>query len=240
MFGASKPVVFDPYRRRRSRWRLPRWLVLLLAGAAIGAAGVVFVQERYLPPRLSADAGAALRSSFERAESERLRLKGELAATTARLQAALADSKSSSTELAASRALSEALHGDLGSLVALLPADPRGGAVQVRAARFAAVGRKLVYDVVLSRERPRGKALDGVMQLIVAGAGARGAAATIKLPPVAVSLMGFQSLHGSLALPEGFDARQATIHVLDGVRGTLLGMRVMNVDAPDAARSDNR
>ena len=54
MFGRSRPVVFNPYGRRRSRWRLPRWLVLLLLGAALGVAGVLLAQERYLPPRLSA------------------------------------------------------------------------------------------------------------------------------------------------------------------------------------------
>ncbi|HJV70446.1 MAG TPA: hypothetical protein VJ693_14915, partial [Ideonella sp.] len=73
MFGRSKPVVFDPYGRRRSRWRMPRWLVLLLVGIVIGGGGVLFVQQRYLPPRLSAEASAALRSSFEQADAERLR-----------------------------------------------------------------------------------------------------------------------------------------------------------------------
>src|SRR5439155_11951312 len=56
MFGQSKAVIFEPYGRRRSRRTVPRWLVLLLSGIVVGAGGVVFVQERYLPPRLSADA----------------------------------------------------------------------------------------------------------------------------------------------------------------------------------------
>ena len=58
MFGRSRPVVFNPYGRRRSRWRLPRWLVLLLLGAALGVAAVLGVQERYLPLRNCTDCAA--------------------------------------------------------------------------------------------------------------------------------------------------------------------------------------
>ena len=68
MFGQFKPIAFEPYGRRRSRRLVPRWLVLLTLGAAIGAGGVVLVQERYLPPRLSADASAELQTKL-RAEN---------------------------------------------------------------------------------------------------------------------------------------------------------------------------
>ncbi|HEY9239847.1 MAG TPA: hypothetical protein VIP10_13480, partial [Burkholderiaceae bacterium] len=74
-----KPVTFDPYGRRRSRWRMPRWLMLLILGFAGGAAALYFVQERYLPPRLSASASTELRSAYETAEAARVRLSGELA-----------------------------------------------------------------------------------------------------------------------------------------------------------------
>ena len=63
MLGTMKPVVFDPYGRRRSRWRPPRWLVLLAVGVAAGAAGVVIIQERFLvllqPERITIDKSAA-------------------------------------------------------------------------------------------------------------------------------------------------------------------------------------
>ena len=132
-----KPVAFDPYGRRRSRWRLPRWLVLLLVGIAIGAGGVVLIQERYLPPRLSASASTALRASFEKAEAERLRLQGALADTTKQLEAAVADKKGLADELGASRDTAERLRKDVAAVVASLPPDPRGGTVEVRAGRFA-------------------------------------------------------------------------------------------------------
>ena len=58
MFGRSRPVVFDPYPSRRSRGRPPAWLVTAVLGIALGAGGVLYVQERYLPQRLSPEQSA--------------------------------------------------------------------------------------------------------------------------------------------------------------------------------------
>jgi len=230
MLGRSKPVVLESsYGRRRTRWRVPRWFLLLLVGTAIGAGGVLFVQERYLPPRLSADASAKLQAAFAHADGERLRLQGELATTSKQLDGAVTDRKSLSEQLAAARQAADRLRGDVASLVALLPPDPRGGIVQVRAARFSTEAGQLIYDVVLSRDHGGSKPLSGVMQLVVAGAPQRGGEASIKLKPVAITVGSVESVRGGLPLPDGFDPRQATINVLDRPDGKLLGMRVMHV-----------
>ena len=229
MFGRSRPVIFEPYGKRRSRRSIPRWLVLLLSGIAIGAGGLVLVQERYLRPRLSADASAQLRASFEQADAERLRLKSELGDTAKRLEAALNDKTRLADELSASRATTEHLRELASAVVASLPPDPRGGAVEVRAARFTAERGALAYDVVLTRERAGGKPLTGVMQFVVTGASARGADSTATLPPVPVSVANYESVRGSVPLPDGFKPRQTTINVLDRVGGKLLGRRVINV-----------
>ena len=69
MLGHSKPIPFDPYgSRRRSRKRFPGWLLLLLSGIAIGAGGVVYVQERHLPPRLSAAESTRLQDAYAKAD----------------------------------------------------------------------------------------------------------------------------------------------------------------------------
>ena len=229
MFGRHKPVVFDPYGGRRKRRAVPRWLVLLLAGAVLGTGGVIFVQERYLPPRLSADAAAALRSDFERADSERERLAAALADTAKQLDAALAEKKTLADGLAASRQAVEHLRADVSALAAVLPPDPRGGAVQVRAARFSADEGRLLYEVVLSRERAGGKPLPGVMQLVVAGTPARGPETSVTLQPVSLSLGNVETVRGGVPLPEGFTPRQTKVNVLDRVGGKLLGTRVINV-----------
>jgi hypothetical protein len=229
MFGRSRAIPFDPYGARRSRGRPPRWLVLLLAGVAVGAGGVIVAQERYMPPRLSASASAELQNSYSTADAERKRLKAELDDTSKRLAAALEERKTATAAAAASRDDIEQLQGDVASAVAALPPDPRGGNIEVRAARFGAKSGSLVYDVVLTRERASTKPMTGVVQFTVAGDGGRSADSTVALKPVALSIGSHQILRGSLPLPDGFKPRQATIQVLDRPGGKSLGMRVLPV-----------
>lgn len=233
MFGQSKPVSFDPYGRRRSRARLPRWLVLLIVGIAIGGGGLFFLQQRYLPPRLSAADSAALQSAFDAADAARVHLSSQLAEVSKRLDAAVADKKKASDELAASHASVESLRADLAAVVASLPPDPRGGAVEIRAARFVAKstehGTALDYDVLLTRERGASKPLNGALQLTVAGLSARGAPASFAAPVAKVSIAGHEMARGSVAMPDGFKPNQVTVQVLDRAGGKALGMRVMLV-----------
>lgn len=229
MFGQSKPVVLQPYGSRRKRGRPPKWLVLLLSGIAVGAAGVVLVQERYLPPRLSAAESTKLRSEYETAASDRVRLQQALADTQKQLATAHADTQRLSAELATSQARNEELRNDIGVAVAALPPDPRGGAVEVRAGRFTTRSGALVYDVVLTREHRSGKPMTGVLQLQVAGVSSKGPETTVALKPVPLSLDSHEVVRGSQPLPEGFRPREATVQVLDRPAGRSLGMRVMLV-----------
>jgi hypothetical protein len=229
MFGQSKPVVLESYGSRRKRGRPPRWLVLLLSGVALGAVGVVVVQERYLPPRLSAAESTELRSAYEAADAERTHLKRELAETSQKLGIALADKKGLADQLASSQATTERQRDDMAAIVDSLPPDPRGGTVEVRAGRFTTKGSMLVYDVVLTRERAGNKPIPGVLQLMVVGQSAKGPDTTVALKPVTLALGGHEVVRGSQALPEGFKPRETTIQVLDRVAGKSLGMRVMLV-----------
>ena len=208
---------------------MPRWLMLLLLGIALGAGGLFFVQERYLPPRLSADDSTRLRGSFERADAERQRLQAELTATSDRLRGTLDENKRLASELGAGKETAQRLRQDIAALVASLPPDPRNTPVAVRAARFEVQGDSLVYNVVLSRERAGANPFGGVMQFVVAGASGR-AGDTVSLPPVPVSVGLYDTVRGNLPLPHGFKPRQTTIQVLDKVGGKLVGMRVINVD----------
>ena len=229
MLGSStKPIPFDPYGSRRSRRGIPRWLILLVLGLALGAGGLFFVQERYLPPRLSADASARLQGSFERADAERQRLQAELTATSDRLRGTLEENKRLASEVGAGKEATQRLRQDIASLVASLPPDPRNTPVAVRAARFEVQGDSLAYNVVLSRDRPGANPFGGVMQFVVAGASGR-ADDTVALPPVPVSVGLYDTVRGSLPLPRGFKPRQTTIQVLDKVGGKLVGSRVINV-----------
>lgn len=229
MFGSSKPIPFEPYGRRRSRFGMPRWLVLLLLGVVLGAGGVLYVQERHLPPRLSTEASAQLRGSFERADAERQRLQAELAAVAERLRRTLDDNKRLAADVEGRGETVQRLRHDIAALVASLPPDPRNAPVAVRAARFEVQGDTLAYNVVLSRDRAGANPFGGVMQLVVAGASGR-AGDTVAPAPVPVSVGAYDTVRGSLPLPQGFKPRQTTIQVLDKVGGKLMGMRVINVD----------
>jgi hypothetical protein len=209
---------------------VPPWLVLLVTGIAIGAGAVVLVQERYLPPRLSADATAKLRAAYEQANTQREQLAGELAKNQQQLQAALADKKGLTEALSTSRATTDRLRDDVSSLVSSLPPDPRGGVIEVRAGKFTAKDGMLAFEIACTRERAAGKPIPAVMQLVVAGESAKGTASTATLAPVAFSIGSHELVRGNAALPDGFRPRQATVQVLDRVGGKLLGMRVMLVN----------
>lgn len=230
LFRRSGPVVFEPhgYRKRRS-WGIPRWLVLLLVGIALGAGGLLYVQQEYLPARLSPEESQRLQARVSELDDERAQLQSSLEEATRQLRTSDTEAKRLSTELASVRARTQQLQQDIALFEEVLPPDPRDGAVGVRAARFANENGKLAYHVLLTRETKGSKPFRGVMQLVVAGARASGANATITLDPVAVELASYQHLQGALPLPEGFTARQTTIRVLDGPDGRLQGMRVLNV-----------
>ncbi len=230
LFRRSGPVVFEPhgYRKRRS-WGIPRWLVLLLVGIALGAGGLLYVQQEYLPARLSPEESQRLQARVSELDDERAQLQSSLEEATRQLRTSETEAKRLSTELASVRARTQQLQQDIALFEEVLPPDPRDGAVGVRAARFANENGKLAYHVLLTRETKGSKPFRGVMQLVVAGARASGANATITLDPVAVELASYQHLQGALPLPEGFTARQTTIRVLDGPDGRLQGMRVLNV-----------
>lgn len=227
MFSTFKPVAFNPYgsRRQRRRW-LPRWLVLMLAGGALGAAGVVLVQERYLPPRLSASESTELRSAYGQADAERQRLRTDFDDASQRLRSLQAEREKLAEQLDGARATADKLRKDVAALVEALPPDPRGGTVAVRSARFEIERGALAYDIVLSRDRGAGRPFSGVVQFVLSG---EGKPATVALKPLEVTVGAFESLRGSLPLPEGFRPREAAVNVLDRPDGKRAGMRVVYV-----------
>lgn len=228
MLGQFKPVAFEPFGRRRSSWRPPAWLVWWLVGAAIGAVGVILAQERFLPPRLSAAETSALRTSLAQAEGDRVRLSADLAATTKQLEATQAERATLASDLAADRERTKNSRADFEFLVAALPPDPRGGSVEVRAARLVKQRGALGYEVLLTRAKAGAAPLVGVMQFVVTGL-AGGVERHLTLEPVKVNVGAHQSLRGSLVLPENFTPKLTTINVLDRVGGRSLGMRVLYV-----------
>jgi len=230
MFGRSKPVVFEPHGYRRGRsWKFPRWLLILLVGIAVGVGGLLYAQEEYGPQRLSAAESQRLQATLDQTESERQRLQGELGSTTSKLEAALAESRTLSEQLAESRSSVEGLRQDIDLFVQALPPDPRGGPTEIRSARFFQDGGKLGYHVVVTREKPTAKPYKGVMQFVVAGSRGGGAETHVTLDPIEVTLPHYVHLQGSIPLPEGFTPRETTVRIMDSVGGATRAMRVLYV-----------
>lgn len=229
MLAQFKPVAFEPSGRRRSGVRVPRWLVLSLLGAAAGAAGVLLVQERILPPRLSASETTALKAALAQTGAERDRLAADLAATTRTLQAAQAERSTLAADLAADRERTKSSRADIDFLIASLPPDPRGSLVEVRAARLTGQRGALNYEVLLTRNsKASASPVAGVMQFVVTGL-ANGAERNLTLEPINVSVASHQALRGSLPLPDAFTPKRTTINVLDRAGGKPLGMRILYV-----------
>jgi len=161
------------------------------------------------------------------AEQERDRARSDLTATTQRLETVIAERKSVADELAADRERTKNARADREFLIASLPPDPRGGAVEVRAVRFSKQRGALAYELLLTRPKGGDAPLPAVLQFVVMGL-AGGAERHLTLDPVRVTLAS-QILRGSVPLPEAFNPKQATIQVLDKPGGKVLGMRVINV-----------
>lgn len=225
----SKPVAYYSSSRRRHRFRPPRWLVLLLVGTGLGVGGVILVQERYLPPRISVAAGEQLRNSLDSSEAARIKQAADLAETSRRLAASLDERKRLADELADSRAAAGRFQEDLKAIVSTLPPDPRGGVVEIRAGRFVTTGTSLSYTVVLSRGRTTEAALPVSVQYVVSGDAVRGTS-TVFTPAAQAASVGSSSIqHGTIALPDGLRPRQVTIRILDRNGDKSLGMRVLEV-----------
>jgi hypothetical protein len=231
MLGSrNKPVVFNRgYSRRRNG--VPKWLQLLLGGIALGVFGFWFAQEKLLPQRLSIGESRRLQADFDKANNERSELKAQLATTTTQLQAAQASVQKQAQELVAPRAEAQKLRGDLDALIGALPVDPRGGAIEVRAARFAPQAKGLGYDVILTRAAKDAatQPFKGTLQFEVLGLTPRGAETRVTLKPVDFSMPAHTLLRGTVAVPEGVRPSQVTLRVLDSPNGKMQGMRVMYV-----------
>jgi hypothetical protein len=201
--------------------------VLLLVGLATGIGGTLYIQERHLPPRLSAGESANLRDSLSKAEAERTSLRDQLADTETKLAASLAEGKRLADEGAARQQTVAALRDDVDFLLGALPPDPRGGAVEIRAARFRNARNALDYEIALVAGK--GRMTGAVVELVVTADATKANPALVTLAPIALPAAGTAVLRGGAALPDGFAPNQCAIRVLDRPGGQLLGMRLINV-----------
>jgi len=227
MFGRSKSTTFKPYSlgQRKPRRRFPRWLLWLLIGVVLGALGVIFVQQEYMPPRLTAKQSEQITVQYEQASVALQQTRSQLEEANRQLAEQRSREQGLVGGLERARASLQPLQDDLLLLQEVLPPDPRGGDLQIRAGRFYNRDGKLSYHLVLTRESSGGFA--GNIQFAVEGQYPNGRSATVTLDPIAAQVDLYSNVQGEVALPDGLRARQITIRVLDG-NDRVQAMRVIN------------
>lgn len=227
MFGRSKPRPFKPYTLRggKPERRMPRWLLWLSTGTVLGVAAVIVVQQNYLPQRLSPQESAQLTTELRRAQASLQETRAMLETANNELAASKTRVASLVTELAAAQHALSPLQEDVKLLQEVLPPDPRGGNLQIRAGRFFNQQQELAYHLVLTRND--GGVFKGNVQFTVEGRLPNGRTTSVDLNPIGVAIDNYQNLHGSVALPEGMHARQITVRVLDG-KNSVQAMRIIN------------
>lgn len=216
MFGRSQRAVFKPsvYQPGKRPRRMPRWLGVLLVGVGLGAGGVLFLQANYGPTRLTAEQSEQLQSELNAANLDRQRLKTQLAEATTQRDANEATRDKATADLNEARTRLQSAEQALAIFQNLIPPDPRGTDIGVRAGSFSRAPGKLSYQVLLMKDS-KGNEFKGTLRLAAQGTYRNGRAGTVELDPIDVTLGRYQVAQGTAELPEGFTPNAVRIQVLD-------------------------
>ncbi|MFJ3462260.1 DUF6776 family protein [Achromobacter spanius] len=230
MFGRSqratfKPSVYQPGQRTR---RMPRWLVLLTVGIALGAGGVLFLQTNYGPQRLTVEQSEQLHSELSASNMERQRLQTQLEEATQQRDANKSGHEKLTSDLAESRAKIETLNKELVLFQDAMPPDPRGGNLGIRSASFKRAPGLLDYQVLVMREDRTGAPFKGTLTFAIEGSYPNGRAATVTPEGPALTVDRYDYALGQLKLPDGFTARVVVLRVLDPNQKQQ-AMRIYNI-----------
>jgi hypothetical protein len=232
MFGSSNSRVFKPVPFGASRHRkgVPSWVWVLALGVTIGAAGLYYIQEQLLPPRLNFIESQDLKAKAETATKAREQMSTELGQATAQLKVAQDERKVAVDKMNVALTSVEPLKKDLDLFLKAIPADPRGNAIAIRSGTFSTEGGKLIYHLLFTRDRnaKNSAAFKGDVQIIVEGSrSGKNVSTTIETLPL--SLEGYQHLNGSATLPEGFTPREVTVKLTQEKNGAQVSMRVFRL-----------
>ncbi|MGN6580442.1 MAG: DUF6776 family protein [Bordetella sp.] len=235
IFGGSRENVFrpSPYSSKRRGRRLPRWLILLLVGTALGASGVLFLQHSYGPKLLTVEESSKLRDDLQTATLDRQNLQTQLDQVQGQRDRNLAERQKAAADLLQADERIATLTQTLQILQDAVPPDPRGGNIGVRWGEVTLHDGVVNYRTLIMREQAD-KSPAFQAQFAVELAGTRnGRADTFVSQPVAFTLARFAPLQGTVALPDGFVPQKATLRVSDA-QGRTQAMRIYFVRSASA------
>lgn len=218
MFGRSQRAVFKPslYQPGKRTRRMPRWLVLLSVGIALGAGGVLFLQTNYGPQRLTVEQSEQLHSELNASKLENQRLQSQLEQTTQQRDANLSGYDQLTTDLADARAKLATLNQELALFQDAMPPDPRGGNLGIRSATLKRQPGLLDYQVLVMREARAGAPFQGTLTFAIDGSYPNGRTATLTLDGPSLNVDRYDYARGQLKLPGGFSPKIAVLRVMDG------------------------
>jgi len=230
-FGSSKRRVFrpTPYGYRPRRRRIPRWLVLMLAGMALGAGGLLFLQKSYGPVRLTAEQSEQLHLDLNSANIDKQRLQSQLNQQSHELDEARTRLAQQSAELAQTQQQLDQLQRDVNVLANAIPPDPRGTSPGIRAVRFQSSPGRLIYRILVMQDADTSQPFAGTMEFAVAGRLSNGRNATIDMPVSNISLARYVQLEGAVDLPDNMTAREVTIRIRRTGESRISATRTLRV-----------
>lgn len=233
LFGSSNRPAFKPtpYGYTRRSKGIPRWLVLMLAGIALGAGGVLFLQRSYSPPRLTAEQSEQLRMDLNSATLDKQRLQTETKQLKENLDRSTQTAQNQATQITQLQQDYAQLESGVASLIQAIPADPRGTTPGIRAADMINTDKQLSYNVLLIQDAQEGgtQAFDGQVKLIASGHYSNGQTVYIDLATLPLHMMRYTDLHGDVTLPDGFRIRQVTIQVTPTGSDKIASTRTIRV-----------
>lgn len=233
LFGSSNRPAFKPtpYGYTRRSKGIPRWLVLMLAGIALGAGGVLFLQRSYSPPRLTAEQSEQLRMDLNSATLDKQRLLTETKQLKENLDQATRTVQSQTTKITQLQQDYTQLESGVASLIQAIPPDPRGTTPGIRTAEIISTGKQLSYNVLLIQDPQEGgtQAFDGQIKLIASGHYSNGKTVYIDIATQPLHMMRYTDIQGEVTLPDGFRARQITIQVTPTDSDKIAATRTIRV-----------
>jgi hypothetical protein len=228
-----KPTPYGYTRRSRG---IPRWLLLLITGAILGAGGVLFLQRSYGPQRLTIEQSEQLRTDLNTANLENQRLSVESEKLKVQIKQARQDQQEQAARAEQLRKQAADMQAGVASLIQAIPPDPRGSTPGIRGADMIVDDGGVDYHILLIQDLPEGQsevpALRGQVKLIAQGTYPNGNTAYVDLAEQPLDMGRYIVVEGRAELPnKAFRPRQITIQVIPEGSDKVIATRTFRVTA---------
>lgn len=235
-FGPNRPTFKPtPYGYTRRSRGIPRWLLLLITGIVLGAGGVLFLQRSYGPQRLTVEQSEQLRMDLNTASLENQRLSNESKTLHQDLKQAQEAHKDDSTLIEQLRKRAADMEAGVASLLAAIPADPRGTSPGIRYADMSVQQDGLHYQVLLIQEPAKGQTdvanLKGEVKLTGIGTYPNGNTAYVNLGTQPLDMGRYIVVQGQAELPKAYRLHQVTVQVLADGSDKVIATRTIRATA---------